>query len=100
MALRRFGFIVKGAGYEPATHTVKLASPQITTTMVGVSRPEDAPAVAQAMVADGVQLIELCGGFGPRWTARVIEAIAGKVPVGAVAYGPESIDQMHALFAD
>jgi hypothetical protein len=47
-----------------------------------------------------VQLIELCGGFGPRWTARVIEAIAGKVPVGAVAYGPESIDQMHALFAD
>ena len=36
MALRRFGFIVKGAGYEPATHTVTLASPQITTTMVGI----------------------------------------------------------------
>ena len=68
--------------------------------MVGVSRPEQALPVAKAMVADGVQLIELCGGFGPIWTARVIEAIAGAVPVGSVAYGPESIDQMHALFAD
>ncbi len=100
MALTRFGFIVTGAGYDPATHRVTLASPQITTTMVGVSRPEEALPVARAMVADGVQLIELCGGFGPVWTARVIEAIAAAVPVGAVGYGPESIDQMHALFAD
>jgi 2-keto-3-deoxy-6-phosphogluconate aldolase len=100
MALRRFGFIVKGAGYEPTKHTVTLSSPQITTTMVGISQPEQALAVAQAMVADGVQLIELCGGFGPIWTARVIQAIDGKIPVGSVSYGPESIDQMHALFAD
>lgn len=47
MALRRFGFIVKGAGYEPATHTVTLASPAITTTMVGVARPEQALAVSR-----------------------------------------------------
>ena len=100
MALRRFGFIVKGAGYEPAKHTVTLASPQITTMMVGISQPEEALAVAQMMVAGGVQLIELCGGFGPVWTARVIEAIAGRIPVGSVSYGPASINQMHALFAD
>jgi hypothetical protein len=100
MALKRFGFIVKGAGYDPAQHTVTLASPEITTTMVGVSRPEQALAVADWMVGQGVQLIELCGGFGPIWTAKVIDAIDGRVPVGAVSYGPESIDQMHALFAD
>lgn len=100
MALAHFGFIVTGAGYEPATHRVTLASPAITTTMVGVSHPSQALAVAQAMVADGVQLIELCGGFGPVWTAQVIAAIEGAVPVGSVAYGPESIDKMHALFAD
>lgn len=100
MALTRFGFIVTGNGYDPAEHVTRLESPQMVTTIVGVSRPEQAPAVARAMVADGVQLIELCGGFGPVWTARVIDAIAGAVPVGAVGYGPESIDQMHALFAD
>jgi len=100
MALRRFGFIVKGAGYDPAKHTVTLASAEITTVMVGVATPEQALPVARAMVADGVQLLELCGGFGPIWTAQVIAAIDGKIPVGAVAYGPESIDQMYALFAD
>jgi hypothetical protein len=99
MALQRFGFIVKGAGYDAHHHTVRLESPQITTTIVGVGTPEQALPVAQRMVADGIQLIELCGGFGPVWTARVIAAIDGAVPVGAVAYGPESIDQMHALFA-
>ena len=100
MALRRFGFIVKGAVYEPAKPTVKLESPQITTTMLGIARLEDALPIVTAMVADGVQLIDLCGGFGPIWTARVIEAVAGKIRVGSVSYGPESIDQMHALFAD
>ncbi len=100
MALQRFGFIVKGAGYEPARHTVSLASPLITTTVVGVSTPEQALPVAKQMVADGIQLIELCGGFGPIWTARVLAAIDNAVPIGSVSYGPESIDQMHALFAD
>ena len=50
MALRRFGFIVKGAGYEPGKHTVTLASPEITTTVVGVATPEQALAVADWMV--------------------------------------------------
>lgn len=99
MALRRFGFIVKGAGYDPGRHVTRLESPEITTTVVGVSTPEEALAVATRMVADGVQLIELCGGFGPVWTAKVIDAIGGAVPVGSVGYGPESIDQMYALFA-
>ena len=46
-----------------------------------------------------MQLIELCGGFGPVWTARVLAAIDHRVPVGSVAYGPESITALHALFA-
>lgn len=71
----------------------------MTTTVVGVSAPEQALPVAKQMVAGGIQLIELGGGFGPIRTARVIAAIDGAVPVGAVAYGPEPIDQMHALFA-
>lgn len=99
MALHRFGFIVKGAGYDPKLHTASLTSPQITTTIVGVATPEQAMPVAKKMVASGIQLIELCGGFGPIWTARVIDAIDAAIPVGSVSYGPESIDQMHELFA-
>jgi hypothetical protein len=39
------------------------------------------------MVAEGIQLIDLCGGFSPVWTVKVIEAIDGAGPVGVVAYG-------------
>ena len=61
-------------------------------------RDSEGVAVAEQMVADGVELIELCGGFGPVWTGRIIDAINGAVPVGSVGYGPESIDGMARLF--
>jgi predicted polyphosphate/ATP-dependent NAD kinase len=75
-----------------------MASPAFEMVSVGVSSPSQALAVAQAMVAEGVQLIELCGGFGATWTAQVLEAVGHRVPVGSVSYGPESIDALHALF--
>jgi hypothetical protein len=60
---------------------------------------QEGVAVAKQLVEEGVQLLELCGGFGPRWTAAMLDATGRRVPAGAVAYGPESIDAMHALFA-
>jgi hypothetical protein len=99
MALSKFGFIVTGAQLDPSQHRQVMQSPAFEMVSVGVSSPTQALAVAQAMVADGVQLIELCGGFGPKWTAQVLEAIGHKIPVGSVSYGPESLDAMHALFA-
>lgn len=65
---------------------------------VGIPSPEHVLEVAEQLVGDGVQLIELCGGFGPVWAGKVIEAIDGAVPVGAVGYGPEAVDQVHAIF--
>lgn len=100
MALSRFGFIVTGAGLDPAKHRLVMSSGAFEMIAVGVAKPEQGIAVAVALVSEGVQLLELCGGFGPLWTARVIEAINHSVPVGAVGYGPESIDAMHALFSD
>jgi hypothetical protein len=100
MALTKFGFIVTGAQLDPAQHRNVMQSPAFEMVSVGVSSPSQALAVAQQMVREGVQLIELCGGFGPKWTAQVQEAIAHRVPVGSVGYGPETIDGMHALFKD
>lgn len=98
MALSKFGFSVTGANLDPVTHRVVMESPAFRMVAVGVTRAEEGIAVAKEMVADGIQLIELCGGFGPVWTGRIIEAIGAAVPVGSVGYGPESIDPMHALF--
>lgn len=93
MALTHFGFIVTGDYFENT-----LGTEHFTMRVVGVRKPKEGIEVAKQMVADGVQLIELCGGFGPIWTAKVIEAIDQQVPVGAVGYGPESLPQMVALF--
>lgn len=95
MALRFFGFIVTGDDFEQYQGTA-----DFRMKVVGVKTASQGVDVARAMVEEGVQLIELCGGFGPVWTGRVIEAINGAIPVGSVGYGPESIDSMYRLFAD
>ena len=98
MALDHFGFIFTGRGMDPATHRSVIEEGDFRTVVVGCSSADQGVGVAREMVADGVQLIELCGGFGPVWTGRIIEAIEGAVPVGSVGYGPESIDGMARLF--
>lgn len=98
MTLRRFGFIVRGAGLEPQQHRFEMESADFSMLAVGVTHVEDAPRVAQRMAADGIQLIELCGAFGPGGTAAVLNATAHRVPVGSVAYGAESLAGLHALF--
>ncbi|WP_217922245.1 DUF6506 family protein [Miltoncostaea oceani] len=47
--------------------------------------------VAATLADEGVGLIELCGGFGPEGAARVIAAVGGRVPVGTVGFGIESL---------
>ncbi len=94
MALTKFGFIVTGDNFVQYQGT-----PTFSMKVVGVSQPSEGIAAAKEMVAEGIQLIELCGGFSPVWAGKIIEAIGYAVPVGVVAYGPESIDAMFHLFA-
>ncbi|WP_028602600.1 DUF6506 family protein [Ottowia thiooxydans] len=99
MPLARFGFIVTGAGLNPSQHRCVMASDRFQMIAVGVPTAAAGVDVARALVAEGVQLIELCGGFGPGGTAAVLEAVGGAVPIGSVGYGPESIDALARLFA-
>jgi hypothetical protein len=72
----------------------------LTTTIVAV--PERFAAVqvaAEELVDDGAQSIELCGSFGPKWVAEVVEATGGRVAVGGVSYGMESMPALASLFA-
>ncbi len=94
MALTKFGFIVPGDSFVQIQGTEKFHM-----KVAGVTDPKDGIEAAKQMVKEGVQLIELCGGFSPVWAGKIIEAIEYAVPVGVVAYGPESIDGMHRLFA-
>ncbi len=95
MALTKFGFIVTG------DHFVQYqGTDTFSMKVVGVRHASEGVEAAKEMVAEGIQLIELCGGLSPVWAGKIIEAIEYAVPVGVVAYGPESIDGMHRLFAE
>ena len=61
------------------------------TTIVGAPDESAAARIALDLIGDGVELIELCGGFGPLAGATVIEAVNGRVPVGSVLFGMESL---------
>jgi len=65
---------------------------------VGVPGVADAPAVAQQLVADGVEFIELCGGFGGAGLGSVISAVENRVPVGAVFFGVDAAAGLHSIF--
>ena len=65
---------------------------------IGVPSVADAPAVAQQLVADGVEFIELCGGFGGAGLGSVISAVANRVPVGAVFFGVDAAAGLNSIF--
>ena len=67
-------------------------------TCIGVPNVADAPAVARELVANGVELIELCGGFSGAGLGAVVAAVGGRVPVGAVFYGGEAAVGLSRIF--
>ncbi|MFG2896368.1 DUF6506 family protein [Streptomyces zaomyceticus] len=99
MALTHWGFIYTADGSAAGGDVSVVDTGMCRSVFVGVEKPEESIEAARRLVSEGVQLIELCGGFGPVWAGRVIEAIDGAVPVGMVGHGPEAVDQVHAIFS-
>lgn len=65
---------------------------------VGVPSVADAPALARQLVDEGVEFIELCGGFGGAGLGSVISAVENRVPVGAVFFGVDAAVGLNSLF--
>ncbi len=79
-------------GADPARDRYVRENQRVRMIIVFVPDPEAAPAVAAELVNhEGASLIELDGGLGPIWTARVLEAVGGSVPVGTVMFEAESL---------
>ncbi len=79
-------FIFLAPGADPEKHKAVVRTPVVELHVVGVKDYEEACNVARKLVEDGIVAIELCGGFGHRGVAKVVEAVEGKVPVGAVRF--------------
>lgn len=101
MALRNWAFIFLSPGFDAKQHVSTMESDSCRFTAIGIdiNKKEQVIGIAKQLVADGVQLIELCGGFGPVWISKVSEAIQGAVPVGGVFSGPEARKPMLDLLS-
>lgn len=99
MTLKQFAMIIKGPGYEPAVHRAHLNSSEFSTTVVCVSSFDEAVSVAVELHEQGIQLIELCGGFTPDQASAIHGAMAMRIPVGVVRYDPKEQQQLAQLFA-
>lgn len=69
-----------------------------TLVAAGVKNADEAAALARQLVNEGVELIELCGGFGGAGLGLVVNAVQGRVPVGAVFYGVDASAGLQRLF--
>ena len=71
---------------EPEKHRAIISTPVVELHVVGVKDYEEACKIAKELVNDGIGAIELCGGFGHKGVAKIVEAVKGKVPVGVVRF--------------
>ena len=80
-----FMFVVPDA--DPSQHRVTISTPEVLELIVvGVKDYQQAIQVSQELVAQGVQAIELCAGFGQIGVAKVVEAVGDKAVVGVVRF--------------
>jgi uncharacterized protein DUF6506 len=86
-----WAYVYEHPGADPLADRFVLDRRDQRTLLVPVPDAARAPAVAVGLVAEGVQLIELCGGFPLAAAARVAEAVRGRVPVGHVTFAVDSV---------
>ncbi|MFH1135916.1 MAG: DUF6506 family protein [Pseudomonadota bacterium] len=79
-------FIFVAPGADPAQHRAWVKTPVVELLTAGVENYEAAVKLAKELAAEGIQAIELCGGFGTLGAAKIVEAVGGKIPVGAVRF--------------
>lgn len=94
--VKNWAFLFLSPGYNPEKHTVIMDNGQTKFTAIGMDMQERELAIdiAKKLVAEGVEMIELCGGFGPLYIAKIKEATQHKIPVGSTMYGPEDREAM------
>lgn len=63
--------------------------------IIGVSDIEDAIKTAKKLKEEGIDCIELCGGFGEEGARKIIEATENKIAVGFVIHLKEQ-DELYA----
>lgn len=85
MTQTRYAFIIKAPNYHSATHGAHMESLEFDAKFIGVNDADEALSAAEALVAAGTQVIELCGGFTPQETTTLRRHFPN-IDIGRVTY--------------
>ena len=95
----RFGFIQMHDGFDPEKQQAQFANGEDKTYIVGVDNLEQACRVAQKWAEEGlVDMIELCGAFGPEKAQELIDRTGGSIAIGYVTHFPAQDSLFTAFF--
>ena len=79
--LEKYVFIVKTNNYRHTKDSARLDTEGFSTQVVCVSSDEEAILAAKTMINQGIQVIELCGGFGQESAEFVIAQLDTQSPL-------------------
>jgi hypothetical protein len=101
VAIRDWAFIALGNGGESAEgERVEVDLDGLRSRFVVVPDAAAAASVAVELAGAGIQTLELCGAFTAADVAAIRDATAGRLPVGCVLYGADSVAAFAALLED
>lgn len=86
MKINNYGFIVRGPDYQPEIDTATLTSCRFKTRIIAVESLDQACLAADQLCVEGVQVIELCGGFSADDASVIRAHIQGAIPVGYMCF--------------
>jgi len=83
----RIAFMYVTDNANPEKHRIVAPSPEhIEMNIVAVKDFEEAKEIALKLVEEGIKIIELCGGFGYKATAKIKDAIGDTAEIGVVRF--------------
>lgn len=100
MNINNYGFIILAPDYNPTKQHAILENEYFRTEVVGVNSVEEAVEVSRELISQGVQLIELCGGFGEEKANKVIDSLKSDIPIGFVGFSVKENEKLVSLMTD
>ena len=71
---------------DSAKHRAVIDTPTSKIFVIGVASAEEGADIAKQLVLEGIELIELCGGFGYTGAKKIADEVGDEVPVGLVMH--------------
>ena len=95
--MKKFAFILMGAGYDPEKHQCCFEKENSETHIFTVRDFEEAKAKAVELYRSGYGAIELCGAFGKEKAELLAELTNFEVAIGYVVHEP-AMDELFVQF--